>query len=338
MSQVLAHLSKVKSRKGRRVLEKRAPRWKEQAKRVLLLEGGKSSAKGKDVLNELAVLKKGEALRLSRKNENISPFESGGEAPLERLCQKSDCGMFAFTSHSKKRPHNLILGRMFDYHLFDLLELGIEEVKTMREFGAAAGNAAAGSKPCVLFMGDKFESQPELRACKSLLLDLLRGLEVDAVSLMGLDRVIVIAETGGKVYFRQCYMKFKKSGTTVPRVELTEMGPSFNFTVRRYRAPQADLAREALRAPPKGAPSKNMHKDVFGETYGKVYLPKQDVEDMALRKMKGLKRERVESKLKTKADKKDKEAEEIEDAGEVENVGKMRGKKQRKVQDEESDE
>lgn len=31
----------------------------------------------------------------------------------------------------------------------------------------------------------------------------------------GLDRVVVVAENSGKVYLRQCVMKFKKSGTKV---------------------------------------------------------------------------------------------------------------------------
>ncbi len=52
-----------------------------------------------------------EALKLSRKNDDMRPFELGGETHLEHLARKADCGMFVLDSHSKKRPHNLILGR-----------------------------------------------------------------------------------------------------------------------------------------------------------------------------------------------------------------------------------
>lgn len=52
-----------------------------------------------------------EALKLSRKNNDMRPFEPGGETHLEHLARKADCGMFVLDSHSKKRPHNLILGR-----------------------------------------------------------------------------------------------------------------------------------------------------------------------------------------------------------------------------------
>jgi hypothetical protein len=57
----------------------------------------------------------------------VRPMEAGGEVALEFLCQKNECGLFAVASHSKKRPHNLVLGRMFDYHLYDVLELGVRE-------------------------------------------------------------------------------------------------------------------------------------------------------------------------------------------------------------------
>lgn len=139
----------------------------------------------------------------------MRPMEAGGEVALEFLCQKNECGLFAVASHSKKRPHNVVLGRMFDYHLYDVLEVGVrvtlinslslvaaayasppahsvsakqrlgrrrggadrrgtwsdtcrqvEDLKTMKEFGSISSLAAAGSKPCMTFMGEGFETQP----------------------------------------------------------------------------------------------------------------------------------------------------------------------------------
>ncbi len=57
-----------------------------------------------------------EALKLSRKNDDMKPFEPGGETHLEHLARKADCGMFVLDSHTKKRPHNLILGRWVAAH------------------------------------------------------------------------------------------------------------------------------------------------------------------------------------------------------------------------------
>lgn len=116
---------KPKTRRGKRALLKRAPRLVEELKRVVLLHGGRSSAVLKDVLTDLAALKRGECLKLSRNNDTVRPFESGGEVTLEFLCQKADCSLFCVASHSKKRPHNLVLGRTFDFKLLDMLELGV---------------------------------------------------------------------------------------------------------------------------------------------------------------------------------------------------------------------
>lgn len=294
-------MAKTKSAKARRVLRKKLPKWNEDAKKVLLVEAGKSSAQGKAFLSELTLLKRGEAVRLGRKNDQIKPMEAGGEVPLEFLCQKNECGLFAVASHNKKRPHNVVLGRMFDYHTYDLLELGVDQLKTLHEFGAAGRLAAAGSKPCLIFQGEKFESEPAYIMLKSILTDMLRGTTVVNVALKGLDRAICVAEYGGAVYLRQCAIKFKKSGTTVPRVELEEMGPSAKLTIRRHRAADPSVAKEALRSAPTPK-TKNTRTDALGETYGRVYLPKQEVEEMALRKMKGLKRERKEQAVENERD------------------------------------
>lgn len=49
-------------------------------------------------------------------------------------------------SHSKKRPHNLIFGRMFDHRLYDLLELGVEKFRSIKSFGSAGLSVQAGNK------------------------------------------------------------------------------------------------------------------------------------------------------------------------------------------------
>ena len=47
------------------------------------------------------------------------------------------------------------------------------------------------SQPCIIFVGEKFESVPEMRQLKSVLLDYFRGEQVTAINLAGLDRVIM---------------------------------------------------------------------------------------------------------------------------------------------------
>jgi hypothetical protein len=90
-------------------------------------------------------LRQVDSKKFSRKNPDVQPFESGGETHLEFFCNKSNCSLFAFGSHSKKRPHNLVLGRMYDFHLFDCLELGIEHLQAIKDF-KGAGSAQTGNK------------------------------------------------------------------------------------------------------------------------------------------------------------------------------------------------
>lgn len=298
-------LKRPKTARARSALAKKSAKWIENPKRTLLVESGKVSGLVKQVLSEIHIVKKAHSVRLTKKNENVKPFEAGGEVSLEFLCQKNDCSLFVNGSSSKKRPHNLIWGRLYDFHLYDMVELGVETFKSMKEFGSAGTGSTAGSKPCLSFLGEGFEKIPELKLVKNIFLDMFRGAVTDELSLKGIDRMIVIAEAEGKVYFRQYIIKFKKSGTRVPRVELEEMGPSITFGTRRHRVPDHGLAKEACRPPPRAKKEKNIKRDELGETYGHVHIPKQEVDTIATVKMKGLKRERrekAEEKAKSSAE------------------------------------
>jgi ribosome production factor 2 len=91
-----------------------------------------------------------DSVKFTRKNESAKPFESGGEASMEFYCNKSNCSLFVLGSHTKKRQHNLVFGRMFDFHLYDCLELGVTSFKSIKDFGSAATSAQIGNKVCRL--------------------------------------------------------------------------------------------------------------------------------------------------------------------------------------------
>jgi len=103
-------------------------------------------------------------------------------------------------SHQKKRPNNLVLGRFFDYQILDLIELGVENFKSIQQFEVRSavlhlitcvlfsrcavcpsdttqpqGNAscAVGFKPCFVFRGPEFEQKEEFKKFANLLLDIL---------------------------------------------------------------------------------------------------------------------------------------------------------------------
>ncbi|XP_024373278.1 ribosome production factor 2 homolog [Physcomitrium patens] len=293
----MLRIVKPKTKRAKRELEKRAPKLEENSKKLLLLHGTKTTASIKQVLSDFYHLRKegGKAIKYTKKNDAIRPFEGGGETSLEFLSQKTDCSLFAFGSHSKKRPNNLVFGRMFDHHVYDMMEVGIEDFKSIETLGGGRKAAPqAGSKPCFAFVGEKFESDPKFRHFKELIVDFMRGEVVETINLQGLDRVFLCVAVGDKVIFKHCAIRFKKSGTKVPRVELIEAGPCMNMVLRRNREPSTDLRKEAMRLAPKTSKKKvkNVSTDSLAGKVGRMYVPAQEVGDMALTKMKGLKRER----------------------------------------------
>jgi ribosome production factor 2 len=248
----------------------------EDPKRLLCLHGGSPSQISRDALLEIARLREASATRdavvkLSRRNADARPFEAGGELPLEFLAGKSQAGAFALASHTKKRPHNVVLGRLFDGRLLDCVELGVSALTPVEKFGGAAARVQSGNRPAVLFAGAGFDRDPALRTARSMLLDLLRGRQVSTLDLASLDRVVLALAPGGgggaaedgsggapaassapsTLVLRQYAIRLKKSGTPIPRVALVEIGPRLDFAVRRHRPAPPDLEREAMRQPPK---------------------------------------------------------------------------------------
>ncbi|CAK7336606.1 unnamed protein product [Dovyalis caffra] len=292
-------------KKGRvkRELEKRAPKLVETGKKTLILQGTKTSNVLNTVLSEIFHLKRDNAIRYTRKNDSIRPFESGGETSLEFFSLKTDCSIFVYGSTSKKRPDNLVIGRTYDHHIYDLIEVGVENFKRMNSFSYDKKLAPqAGSKPFIVFSGEAFESVDELKHLKEVLLDLLRGEVVDNLNLAGLGRVYVCtAISSNRVFLTHCAMRLKKSGTIVPRIELVEIGPSMDFVVRRHRLPNESLRKEAMKTAKDKTHKKikNVSKDALQGKLGKIYIPDQKIGEMALpNKSKGVKRERREAKMK----------------------------------------
>lgn len=65
----------------------------------------------------------------------------------------------------------------------------------------------------------------------------------------GLDHVILVTALDRRLLLRQYSITFKRSGTTVPRVQLAEAGPLLDLSLRRSREAPADLASQALQRP-----------------------------------------------------------------------------------------
>ncbi|CAM8985389.1 unnamed protein product [Rhodiola kirilowii] len=291
------------SGKARREVEKRAPKLVETGKKTLILHGTKTSNVINQVLTEISDLKKGNCVTYTKKNPNIRPFENGGETSLEFFSLKTDCSIFVFGSHAKKRPHNLVIGRTYDHQIYDLVEVGVQNFKSMKDFPYDKKlSPRVGSKPFITFIGQGFENVPELKHLKEVLIDLLRGEVVENLNLAGIDHAYVCTATSDNtVFFTHCALRLKKSGSVVPRMELIEVGPSMDFVVRRHRLPDDSLRKEAMKTSSDKTKKKvkNVGGDPLKGKIGKIYVPDQQIGEMNLPdKSKGIKRERRDAKKK----------------------------------------
>jgi len=202
----------------------------------------------------------------------------------------------------KKRPHSLILGRLYDGQLLDMIEVYIKSTtfKSISDWTPEReATVRTGMAPLILFNGDDFENdtKPDLVLLKNLLLDLFRGVSGDKINLASLDRVIVCTAHNDNIYFRQYAILMKKSGTKFPRVELEEIGPTMDWQIGRTKSAPPELKAQSLRTQKKiqkkgHVQQKNIETGPMGHTTGRLHLPSQELEKMATKKMKGLKKKR----------------------------------------------
>jgi len=90
---------------------------------------------------------------LMQKHHDIHPFDN--VAGLESYSKKYDSSLFCFGSHQKKRPHNLVMGRMYNFQLLDMFEFGVENYAGMKEFKPE--HIEKDQKPVLVFQGEQFE-------------------------------------------------------------------------------------------------------------------------------------------------------------------------------------
>lgn len=283
---------KPKTRRAKRFLQHREAKLIENVKNAMIMKGGNTSETVTQALKDIYALKKPNAVLYKKKNIT-RPFED--QTSLEFFSKKSDCSLFLFGSHNKKRPNNLIFGRMFDYHVLDMIELGVEKFVSLKEIKMS--KCPEGTKPLLVFAGEAFDTDNEYKRLRSVLTDFFRGPGVTSVRLAGLEHVLHFTALEGKIFMRSYKVLLKKSGCRTPRIELEEIGPSFDFTMRRTHLASDDLYKTAHRQPKALKPKKkkNISHDAFGTKFGRLHMQKQDLAKLQTRKMKGLRKRRGEN-------------------------------------------
>ncbi|KAF5674071.1 valyl-trna synthetase [Fusarium heterosporum] len=299
-------LRQVKPRNARakRALDKREPKAIENPKTCLFLRGTTCSQIIQDALNDLHQMRQPLAKKFTKKNP-IHPFDDA--TSLEFFSEKNDASLLVFGSSQKKRPHTLTFVRTFGFKVLDMLELYLdpESFRTIAQFKTK--KFAIGQRPMLLFAGTAFESpvSNEFTLAKSMLMDFFKGEPSDKIDVEGLQYIISISaeESTGDgdvkpaIHLRVYTISTKKSGQRLPRVEVEEIGPRMDFRVGRVREPDESMLKEAMKKPRglEERPKKNITTDSMGDKIGRVHLGKQDLSELQLRKMKGLKRSRKDA-------------------------------------------
>ncbi|XP_029676467.1 ribosome production factor 2 homolog [Formica exsecta] len=288
-------INKVKpvTPKGKRILSKKAPQMIEDAKETLCFKSKNTSQIAVNIMKDLYDLKKPNAQMMQKKND-ILPFEN--IVPIEKFASKYEAPLFMMASHNKKRPHNLIMGRMYEHTLLDMIEFGIDNYKGLKDFKVE--KITKGIKPLLIFNGELFESNYEYGRIKNLLVDMFQREVIKKISLKGLEHVLSFTAVENKIFLRSYRILLKKSNTRTPRVELEEIGPHADLLCRRNKFASEDLFKDACKKPKalKVKKKKNISTDTFGTTFGRIHIGEQNINNIQTRKMKGLKKTLLEKK------------------------------------------
>ena len=111
----------AKTHKGRLHLKKFESQVDEPRRGTMFIKGSKSSHVISTIFQIFyKVMQRGSVML--KKTNDVLPFED--TAKLEFLCNKNLCPLFFFGNNTKKRPNNLILGRMYEQKKLDMFELG----------------------------------------------------------------------------------------------------------------------------------------------------------------------------------------------------------------------
>ncbi|KAH9483523.1 Ribosome production factor 2-like protein [Psilocybe cubensis] len=321
-------INKPKNARSKRALEARQPKEVEDPRTAIFVKGTHTGEVLNNVMRELMALKRPNAIAFNKKNA-IHPFDEASTsiASLEFWANKNDASMFVFGQTTKKRPHGLTFVRMYDGKVLDMAEVGVENWVGMADFKTP--KSTPGHKPLMHFASELFDTHPRFIQLKSMLIDFFNGEEIESICLPGIEHIIsiscgptpdslnnatamayasrpkpssgaVVEDTSNfpKVHIRTYTLKLLASGTRIPRVELTPMGPSLDLVLRRHQPADAELLKQAMKRPKLkksdiesglGKKKKNQEVDEMGDLRGRVHVGNQDLSKLQTRKMKGLK-------------------------------------------------
>ena len=272
----------AKTHKGRVAIENKLPKLIEDPKRTIFVNTINSSEIMRMVATEFYFTRKTFSLRFNKKNNLDSIFEKTDS--LEYLIEKNDSALFLYTSDSKKRPMNLVIGNCFEHKILDAFEFEVTNFIPLEYFEAIV-NYEPNCQPILLFQGELFETDNILERFKKLMLDFYAQDLLEEVNISELKRVICFTVDSDKKIKIRNYQIKEINEYNLKNLNLEEVGPSFDLSIRRNILAGEEDYKKALRQPKFIGKefSKNKINGLF-DVQGKLYTQKQNLEAASLRR------------------------------------------------------
>lgn len=283
--------AKPKSHKAKKIIERKENILQKDPKHTVFMKGTKCSEIVTKAMRELHKMRDLDISKwlLQKKNE-ILPFEDA--SAIERVADRHDAGFICFGSHNKKRPNNMIIHRMYNHHILDMLEVGIEELKTMQEYGNCE-SIEIGQQPILVFQGDAFDLSENFIRFKNMMIDFFRIKHLDELNILSAQRIITFTakSTEGNIVMQQFEApKINEALAGQGQIDVKEIGPKIAMKIRRVRHPDRDTWKAATKIMKSKAKQldkkRNISYNELGQRIGKAYIQHQDLSTLALKKQK----------------------------------------------------
>ena len=283
--------AKPKSHKVKKLLKKKEDILQNDPKHSLFIRGNNCSQVVKSTMLELHRMRDLFISKcLLQKKNNIQPFEDASY--IEHVAEKNDAGFVIFGSHNKKRPNNMIIHRMYNQSVLDMIELGVIDVKTMQDFKVKIG-IEIGMQPILLFQGDAFDLSENHIKFKNMMLDFFRIKHLQNLNILSAQRIITFTSKAvdGEILMQQFEAGTINEGLAGDgKVDMKEIGPKVRMEIRRVKHADFDAWKAATRVKKSKAKmvekKRNISTNELGQRVGKAYIQHQDFSTLALKKPK----------------------------------------------------
>ena len=280
---------KATTHKGKLFLESLMPKVIEDPKQCLFINTENSTEIMRMVLNDLYLMRRDLSKKLTKKEKIVNVTEN--KSNIEFLCKKNNTTFFALSSHNKKHPMNLTLGCLFDFQLLDYFDFEVTNFLPMSYFKTDIV-INSDLKPIIIFQGELFESDFNYDRLKKFFIDFFQLYDKESISISEMRRIIAISiEKDEKIVKIRNYQinGNLNNKNNLSKIELIEIGPSFDLKERKFTLGDEVLYRKTLKQPKgiKETKEKNIEKNkILGEKRGRLHMQKQNLGAVSLKKFK----------------------------------------------------